>query len=217
MHHHATTREATLRSLESTAAFNKLRFALFPKWFLYNHEEPQSGLYPFSGQPPSQWDLRAFNLSYWRHVEGMVRELARRGVIADIILFHPYDGVPLETLPGRWGFDCLGGRDAASYDPANDEHYLRYAVARLASFSNVWWSLANEWDLIACKSRGLRPPPMSPAEKQAAERFPSEQARIRARVRVRICYVTLPMQAPAMRRQHLLGNVHSNPHPHTLP
>ena len=175
MHHNATTREATLRSLENTGAFNKLRFALFPKWFLYNHEEPQSGLYPFSGQPPSQWDLRTFNLSYWRHVEGMLRELAGRGIIADIILFHPYDGVPLEALPGHWGFDCLGGRDASSYDPANDEHYLQYAVARLASFSNVWWSLANEWDLIECKSRGLRPPAMSPVEKQAAERFPSEQ------------------------------------------
>ena len=68
--------------------------------------------------------------------------------MADLILFHPYDGVPLEASEGHWGFDCLGGHDPLRYGPANDEHYLRYAVARLASFSNVWWSLANEWDLL---------------------------------------------------------------------
>ena len=49
----------------------------------------------------------------------------------------------------------MGGRDADTYDLSNDVHYLRYAVARLAAFSNVWWSMANEWDFIRCKSRGL--------------------------------------------------------------
>ena len=96
--------------------------------------------------------------------------------MADLILFHPYDGVPLEASEGHWGFDCLGGHDPLRYGPANDEHYLRYAVARLASFSNVWWSLANEWDLIACKARGLRPAAVGPlADQQAAEGRPSEQ------------------------------------------
>ena len=175
VHHNASTRASTLRSLDSTGAFNKLRFALFPKWFLYNHEEPQSGLYPFAGQPPSGWDFRTFNISYWRHLEGLIGELGRRGIVADLILFHPYDGVPLEASKGHWGFDCLGGHNPLSYDTANDEHFLRYAVARLASFSNVWWSLANEWDLIACKASGLRPAPASQAEQLAAERRPSEQ------------------------------------------
>eukprot|EP00662_Eupelagonemidae_sp_cell21_P009427 gene9427-36926_t len=41
----------------------------------------------------------------------------------------------------------MGGRDAASYDTAHDELYLRYIAARLASKRNVWWSMANEWDL----------------------------------------------------------------------
>ena len=77
-----------------------------------------------------------------------VRGLRDIGVIADIILFHPYDY-------GHWGFDCMGGRNQSTYDLANDVTYLRYAVARLSSFSNVWWSLANEWDLIACKAEGL--------------------------------------------------------------
>ena len=29
-----------------------------------------------------------------------------------------------------------------------DRRYLRYVVARLASFKNIWWSLANEFDLL---------------------------------------------------------------------
>ena len=33
-----------------------------------------------------------------------------------------------------------------------DDRYLRYTVARLAAFRNVWWSLANEYDLMKSKS-----------------------------------------------------------------
>jgi hypothetical protein len=36
--------------------------------------------------------------------------------------------------------------------PARDDRYVRYLVARLAAYSNVWWSLANEWDLVKAKS-----------------------------------------------------------------
>jgi hypothetical protein len=37
-------------------------------------------------------------------------------------------------------------------DAATDERYLRYVIARLAAFRNVWWSLANEYDLMPGKS-----------------------------------------------------------------
>jgi len=70
------------------------------------------------------------------------------GIIADLILFHPYDS-------GHWGFDCLGGSDPAAYDTARDRRYLEYAVARLSAYSNVWWSMANEWSFVGCKSRGV--------------------------------------------------------------
>jgi hypothetical protein len=33
-------------------------------------------------------------------------------------------------------------------DRASDDRYVRYLVARLAAFRNVWWSLANEYDFI---------------------------------------------------------------------
>ena len=65
------------------------------------------------------------------------------GIEADMILFHPYD-------EGHWGFDRM---------PADaDDRYLRYVVARLAAYRNVWWSLANEWDFMKEKEGiGLRP------------------------------------------------------------
>jgi hypothetical protein len=31
-------------------------------------------------------------------------------------------------------------------------HYIKYLVARLSSFRNVWWSIANEYDLVKSKS-----------------------------------------------------------------
>ena len=46
----------------------------------------------------------------------------------------------------------MGGRDAATYDTAHDIFYLRYLGARLSSFSNVWWAMANEWNFCGCKS-----------------------------------------------------------------
>jgi len=33
-----------------------------------------------------------------------------------------------------------------------DEFYLRYAIARLSAFRNVWWSIANEYDLVKAKT-----------------------------------------------------------------
>lgn len=37
-------------------------------------------------------------------------------------------------------------------DEVEDVFYLKYAVDRLCHFKNVWWSLANEYDLLPWKS-----------------------------------------------------------------
>jgi hypothetical protein len=39
---------------------------------------------------------------------------------------------------------------------AEDDRYLRYCVARLGAFRNVWWSLANEFDFLTDQRRGHR-------------------------------------------------------------
>ena len=50
------------------------------------------------------------------------------------------------------GFDCMGGRSATSYNTSNDRFLLKYAIARLASYRNLWWSMADEFNAIQCKT-----------------------------------------------------------------
>ncbi len=124
--------EQTLRTLKD-APFNKVRMCVFPKDYAYNKNEPEH--YPFEGTPPKDWDFTRFNPEFFRHFEQRVEDLLELGIEADLILFHPYD---------RWGFASMG-REA-------DDRYLRYVVARLAAYRNVWWSMANEFDLMEGKS-----------------------------------------------------------------
>ncbi len=60
-------------------------------------------------------------------------DLMKIGVECDIILFHNYDF-------GMWGVDDNLSDDDAMF-------YLDYVMARLGSYRNMWWSLANEYDL----------------------------------------------------------------------
>ena len=122
--------EQTLVTLK-TAPFNKLRMCVFPKRYSRNQNEPP--YYPFEGTAPNKWDFARFNPQFFRHLEKRIGQLRDLGIEADVILFHPYD-------EGHWGFDRM---------PADaDDRYLRYVIARLGAFPNVWWSLANEFDFM---------------------------------------------------------------------
>jgi hypothetical protein len=134
VHQGTELEEQTLKTL-AAAPFNKLRMCVFPKWYSRNMTEPT--LYPFEGTPPATWDFTRFNPKFFQHLEQRIGQLRDLGIEADLILFHPYD-------EGHWGFDRM---------PAEaDDRYLRYVVARLASYRNVWWSMANEWDFMKQKS-----------------------------------------------------------------
>lgn len=133
-HQSTALQEQTLRTLASSP-FNKLRFCVFPKRYTWNTNEP--GLYPFEGTPPGNWNKTRFNPEFFQHLEHRILDLQARGIEADVILLHPYDD-------GHWGFDRM--------TPAEDDRYLRYVVARLAAFRNVWWSLANEYDFMVQKT-----------------------------------------------------------------
>lgn len=123
--------EETLRSLER-APFNKIRMALFPKSMIYNANEPERFL--FERHADGSWDTTRFDLEYFAHLEHRLDQLDKLGIVADIILFHPYD---------RWGFAALGA--------TADDRYLTYVARRLSAFSNIWWSMANEYDLLTAK------------------------------------------------------------------
>lgn len=146
-----TLRNQTLMTL-AQGHFNKVRFCVFPKHYLYNVHEPVT--YPFEGtpcsftwsgegsfyrqmsiQPGNDWDFSRFNPEHFRLLEQCIRDLNTLGIQADLILFHPYD---------RWGFSAM--------TPEQDAFYLKYVLARLSAYSNIWWSLANEYDLMRAKT-----------------------------------------------------------------
>ena len=120
--------DRTLRTL-AASPFNKMRMQVFPKWFNYNQIEPP--IYPYEGQAPNRWDFSRFNPAFFQNLERRIGQLRDMNIEADLILFHPYD-------EGHWGFDRMGAE--------NDDRYVRYVIARLAAYRNVWWSLANEFD-----------------------------------------------------------------------
>ncbi len=143
--------EETLDTL-SKSAFNKIRFCIFPKHYIYNLNEPRS--YPYVGTPVdstqitkenfgkytgctegNDWDFHRFRPEYFQHIENCIMRLRGLGIEADLIVMHPYD---------RWGFSSMSREE--------DDLYWNYVVARLGAFSNVWWSLANEYDLMPQKS-----------------------------------------------------------------
>ncbi|MEU4607014.1 DUF5060 domain-containing protein [Kribbella sp. NPDC023972] len=115
--------ELTLDSLRS-APFDKVRMCLLPTDGMRPERLPFAGTF-------GAVDVDRFDPAFFQHFESRIADLLELGIQADLILFHPYDR-------GVWGFDRL--------TPQQDSSYLRYVVARLAAYRNVWWSLSNEYD-----------------------------------------------------------------------
>lgn len=123
--------DETLATLKN-ASINKVRFMPFPhsgnKFPPYN---------PWEGSI-NNWDFDRPNPKFWQFMENAVKDLGDIGVQADFIFFHPYESGGRQT----WGF----GPELMT--ATQRQNYLKYAVSRLAAYSNVWWSMANEYDLI---------------------------------------------------------------------
>lgn len=141
----------TLKTLKENA-FNKIRFCVFPKHYDYNLNEPYS--YPYEGTPMdssvltkenflqyngcpegNDFDYKRFNVKHFQHVEKCIGQLMELGIQADLIVMHPYD---------RWGFSMMSAEC--------DDLYWNYVIARFSAYRNVWWSLANEYDLMTEKT-----------------------------------------------------------------
>ena len=126
--------EKTLETL-AKAPFNKVRMCIFPKFYDYNKHNPE--LYAFPGDIENGFDHTRFVEEFWENLDNRIAQLDELGIEADIILLHPYD-------KPEWGFSKMTAEE--------DCYYLSYAVRRLAAYKNVWWSMANEWDLMPWKS-----------------------------------------------------------------
>lgn len=128
--------EQTVKTLAS-APFNKLRMCVFPKWYEHNYDKIPD-LFPYEGSVEKGFDYERPNPAFFKLLDRRVKQLAQMGIQADIILFHPYERE-------EWAFNWM--------TDVQDEIYLRYIIARLGAFHNVWWSLANEWDLFVYQSK----------------------------------------------------------------
>lgn len=121
----------TLEELERSP-FNKVRMCLLPT------RDMRPPMVAFAGTCPEDADTTRFNPAFFAHLEERIRDLMRIGIEADLILFHPYD------KQGGWGFNSM--------EREQDYFYLRYVIARLGAFRNVWWSLSNEYDFNKMKT-----------------------------------------------------------------
>ena len=128
VHQPVKLQEQTLETMKA-GPFNKLRMCVFPKHYEFNQNEPE--IFPCEKKKNGELDLHRPNPEFYKNFEKRVGQLRDMDIQADIILLHPYD---------KWGFAGM-----SSY--GNDK-YLQYAVSRLSAYSNVWWSMANEWDLM---------------------------------------------------------------------
>lgn len=146
--------DETLSTL-SEAPFNKLRTCVFPKHYSYNANNPAR--YPFERKPgvaerafpaseaspmpekkavrDDYWDVHRPCYAFWDALDARMAQLQKLNIQIDLILFHAYD---------RWGFSNLAQEDNLVY--------LDYLLRRLAAYPNVWWSLANEYDLCMNKT-----------------------------------------------------------------
>jgi len=116
--------DQTLVTLKASP-FNKVRMQLLPG-------KSDALFFPYPD------DHSRFNVQFFRHLERRIGQLSDIGVQADLILFNPYSKGTM-----AW-FDDL--------DDAADDRLLRYVVARLGAYRNVWWSLANEYGQVKHKT-----------------------------------------------------------------
>lgn len=132
-HQPAARRAQTLETLKA-APFNKIRMLTLPNTSVATNE----ALHPFvrTGPEDRDWDPTRFEPAFFQRLDACVAALCEIGVQADVILFHPYDD--------RFGFDAM--------PTEADGRYVRYVVARLSAYRNVWWSMANEFDLLKTKT-----------------------------------------------------------------
>lgn len=132
IHQDDEIQEETLTTLKNSP-FNKIRMCVFPKHYHLNSNDPS--IYPFEGSLERGFNFTHFNVEFFKKFEKRLNDLLSLGIEADLILFHPYD---------KWGFSKM--------DYESEERYLRYLIARIGAYRNVWWSLANEYDFLRHKT-----------------------------------------------------------------
>jgi hypothetical protein len=144
--------DATIRrSIDRLAGLkvNRLRTAINGRvkdghaWFenVYPTEDFSFLMNPWVAARPESvenpgFDVTRFNLAHWQKIDRMLRHARDRAMTISIIFY--VDGARPGVDP--FGKSGMGGPD--------EQRYYRYAIARLAAFSNVMWDVTNEYHLF---------------------------------------------------------------------
>ena len=120
--------EQTFESL-ANAPFNKVRMCVFPKHYDLIKGEPPC--HPYLMNKEGKPDVCKPNPEFWNRFEGHLDRMEALGIQVDLILFHPYD---------CWGYSAMSQEDNLVY--------LDTVIRRLSARPNIWWSMANEYDLM---------------------------------------------------------------------
>ena len=128
---------------------NRLRVAICGRvkdgraWFenVFPTDKFSFRLNPWVAQRPDSvenpgFDVERFNVAHWQKIERMLRFARDKDMNISIIFY--VDGA-------RPGVDPFGKERMGQED---EQRYYRYAVARLAAFSNVMWDVTNEYQLF---------------------------------------------------------------------
>lgn len=128
VHQEDTIVEQTLETLKN-APFNKVRMCVFPKHYDLVANEPPC--HPFVKSEEGVWDVHKPDFTFWHRFEKYLDRLEELKIQVDLILFHPYD---------RWGYSSMTQEENLVY--------LDLVIRRLAARPHIWWSMANEYDLM---------------------------------------------------------------------
>ncbi|MBV9210102.1 MAG: DUF5060 domain-containing protein, partial [Acidobacteria bacterium] len=118
---------------------NKFRMLLYPWWDYY---APYGDTQPFAGSKtiPNHDKL---NIPHWRKFDEVINYLyssfdsSGSRLLAELILFKD----PALDSAGN----VLDNNRTFGQQTAQDDRYIKYAIARFGAFPNVMWCLSNEW------------------------------------------------------------------------
>ena len=112
-------------------------------WYedVYPSDEFTFLLNPWKAERPDSvkdpgFDVTRFNVAHWQKYERLLQHAREKNIVVSVVFY--VDG-------RRPGVDPFGKEKAGGED---EQRYYRYAVSRLAAYSNVMWDVSNEYRLF---------------------------------------------------------------------
>ncbi len=118
--------------IDNSAAYGmtKVRMAVYPFALGSTRSHGYPDVQPYAGSSTSP-NRNVLNIAYWQELDEVVKYIASKGMVADLILTSPY------SSNRQFGTDTQNDR------------FLNYVVNRYSAYRNVTWCLANEWNYSA--------------------------------------------------------------------